>query len=92
MWLNLEPSNTSATILCLNQMLNNMPNDKLAYDAHQLVNYPSKFSLLLKHMQNQKIYWKFINWSMNMYLLNCQIYAEGLLINMSHFYIHYGLL
>jgi hypothetical protein len=40
-----------------------MSNNKKAYDAHELVGkHPSKFTLLLKHMQHLKIYWKIINW------------------------------
>jgi hypothetical protein len=64
-----------------------MSNNKKAYNIHQLAGkHYTKFSPLLKHMQHLQIYWKIIN------LSKYSKYVEELLINMSHFYIHYGLL
>ena len=76
LWPNLEPSNASAKILYLNQMSNN----KKAYNIHQLAGkHHTKCSPLLKHMQQLQIYWKIIN------LSKYSKYVEVLLINMSHF-------
>jgi hypothetical protein len=42
-----------------------------------------------------QMHWKFLNWATNVgicYLYKYSKYVEGLLINMSHFYIHHSLL
>jgi hypothetical protein len=58
-----KPSNTSAKISYLNQC---QTIKRLIISISWRVSTYTKFSILLKHMQHLQLYWKIINWSMNM--------------------------
>ena len=73
-----------------------MSNNKKAYNIHQLAGkHPYKIWPIVKTyaapanvLKNYKLVYEYVR---IYYLSKYSKYAEGLLINMSHFYIHHGL-